>query len=42
MKHLIALNEFIFHCSGAHPTSYPMCNLGAKAVGAWSWPITSI
>jgi hypothetical protein len=32
--------------SGAHPTSYPMGTRGSfngsKAVGGWSWPLTSI
>jgi len=32
--------------SGAHPASYPMGTRGSfpggKAVGAWSWPFTSI
>jgi len=32
--------------SGAHPPSYQMCIRGSfpggKAVGAWSWPLTSI
>jgi hypothetical protein len=31
---------------GAHPASYPMGTRGSfpedKAVGAWSWPLTSI
>jgi hypothetical protein len=40
-----SLHHRVQNCSGAHPASYPMGTrgsfLGGKAVGAWSWPLTS-
>jgi hypothetical protein len=42
----LSLHHRVQNGSGAQPASYPMgirdSFLGGKAVGAWSWPLTSI
>jgi hypothetical protein len=43
---IFSLRHWVQTGSGAHPASYPMVTegpyLGVKAVGTWSWQLTSI
>jgi len=42
---VLSLHHRVQNEYGAHPASYPMGKRGSfnegKALGAWSWPITS-